>query len=113
MVRRSSGNHYSPKGRGAQGRPGGGLKGFLFGAMLLLLVWDVAGPLGAWKYHRQCRRRDQLIAANIERAKENSALAKELRRLRSDRAYQERVVRRELGWIGEGELLYRFIPPRR
>ena len=113
MVRRSSGRNYTPrpKRRGDEHRSR--LMPLLVFLFCLLLFWDVAGPLGVWKYHRLCQRRDAMIAENIRKAKENSALAKEIARLKSDRSYQERVVRQKLGWIKEGELLYRFIPSHR
>ncbi len=113
MVRKSSGRTYSPNKRHNQPEPRFRLTPFLMAAFIFLLLWDVAGPYGAWKYHRLVKERDHAIAANIEKAKENQRLADDLERLSKDRAFQEEMVRRRLGWVKKGEILYRFIPSRR
>jgi cell division protein FtsB len=50
--------------------------------------------------------------ANIERVqqitRDNQVLMDEIQRLRSDGRYIEAVARRELGLVGEGDLVYRF-----
>jgi cell division protein FtsB len=47
------------------------------------------------------RRRDTL-------ALDNAAFRDQIARLRSDDIYLQRLIRRELGYVGPGELVYRF-----
>ena len=80
--------------------------------IFFLAVWVIAGPYGLWKYHNMKKKRETTYLTNIEQAKINKALEERIRRMREDPAYQEQVVRRELGWVRDGELLYQFINER-
>lgn len=77
-----------------------------------LLFWDIVGPYGLWKLHRMKTYQKQLYLANVEGVKTNAGLEEQIRRLESDRQFQERVVRRELGWVRDGEILYEFLGDR-
>ncbi len=79
------------------------------GALLVLLLGSaLMAPLGprdlaALRAHRTLLEadRDRLIAANRQ-------LADRARRLQSDDAFLQRLIRRELGYARPGELVYRF-----
>ncbi len=81
--------------------------------LVLLLLWDVAGPFGLWKLHRMKDEHRQLYLSDLELAKENAALEQKIKRLKGDRKYQEQVVRRELGWVRDNEILYKFLKRER
>lgn len=74
-----------------------------------MMLWDVAGPYGIWKLHRLKVRRQELYQKNVELVKLNTKLRNNLARLEHDRQYQEEVVRKELGWVRDGEILYQFV----
>ncbi len=74
-----------------------------------LIVWDVAGPYGLWARYRLIRQYRRLYAANQEAARRNARFASNIERFRSDPEYQERMVRARLGWIKDGEILFRFV----
>jgi cell division protein FtsB len=81
----------------------------ILGAVLALLIIScIVAPLGprdlALLRHRRAQlevARDRLIADNVE-------LTARTRRLQSDDAYLERLIRRELGYARADELVYRF-----
>lgn len=75
----------------------------------LLLLWDVVGPFGLWKLHRMKEERKRLYFSNLEISKKNTILEKQINRIKDDPEYQEQIVRRELGWVRDNEILYRFI----
>src|SRR5271170_4901070 len=84
----------------------------ILGAMLVLLVISsLMAPMGprdlaALRAHRTLLEadRDRLIAENRE-------ISDRARRLQSDDAYLERLIRRELGYARADELVYRFPHP--
>ncbi|MDL1961179.1 MAG: septum formation initiator family protein, partial [Deltaproteobacteria bacterium] len=71
----------------------------------LVLLWDVAGPFGLWKLYRMKREHKQLYLSNLELTKKNTALEEQIKRLKDDPEYQEYMVRRELGWVRDNEIL--------
>jgi len=75
----------------------------------LVLLWDVAGPLGLWKIHRMKKEHKLLYLSNLELTKKNTALEEQIKRLKNDPEYQEHIVRRELGWVRDNEILYKFL----
>jgi cell division protein FtsB len=75
----------------------------------LILLWDVAGPFGLWKLHRMKREHERLYLSNLELAKKNTALGEQIKRLKDDPGYQKYTVRRELGWVRDNEILYKFL----
>ncbi len=74
----------------------------------LLGLW-LAGPFGYWKLHMLKAERKNLYMSNMRLAEENTQLRTQIRALSSDPSYQEQIVRKELGWVKDGELLYRFM----
>ncbi len=74
----------------------------------LLIIW-VAGPFGLWKLHMLKTDRKALYMANMRFDEENARLRKEIKALMTDPSCQEQVVRKKLGWVKDGELLYRFV----
>lgn len=82
---------------------------FFAGCLFLLFLWNVAGPYGFWKLHRIKEQRKILYAKVIEADRENARLKKELADFKSDRKFQEQIVRQKLGWIKKNEVLYKFI----
>jgi cell division protein FtsB len=75
----------------------------------LVLLWDMVGPFGLWKLHRMKKERERLYLSSLELTKKNTALEEQIKRLKDDPEYQEYVVRRELGWVRDNEILYKFL----
>ncbi len=57
------------------------------------------------------RERQRLGEEAVAVLQENSTLRDQLARLRNDDRFLERLVRRELGFVGPGEVVYRFRRP--
>ncbi len=79
----------------------------------LLAVWVVAGPFGLYKLHRLKGERRALYQKGIQLSEMNAMLEREIRALKQDEAVQEAEVRKRLGWVRDGELLYRFMDEER
>ncbi len=81
---------------------------FCISLLILPIMWLGFGKYGFLNLYRMGLERK----ANVERvqqiARENQALMDEIQRLRSDGRYIEAVARRELGLVGERDLVYRF-----
>jgi cell division protein FtsB len=75
----------------------------------LVFLWDVVGPFGLWKIHRMKKERERIYLSNLELAKKNTALEEQIKRFKDDPEYQEYVIRRELGWVRDNEILYKFL----
>lgn len=81
----------------------------IFGGVLVMLLANVLlGNLGprdlvALQSHRAAleARRDRLAA-------DNATFRTKIQKLRSDDRYIERLIRRELGYAGPNELVYKF-----
>ena len=80
-------------------------------AMLVVLaisaVWGNRGLLHLWRLQEQL---SEVETSVVRLQRENHQRREHLRRLRSDPAYMERIVRQRLGWVREGEILYRVHP---
>lgn len=80
-------------------------------AMLVVLavssVWGNRGLLHLWRLQEQLAEVESDV---VRLQRENHQRREHLRRLRSDPAYLERIVRQRLGWVREGEILYRVRP---
>lgn len=80
-----------------------------FGLVLLLLM----GILGEWGLIDFLQLRQEMVdinVANAEIAAENQVLARKIYRLKNDRQYIENIVRKELGVVGDGELIIKMPP---
>ena len=75
----------------------------------LVFLWDVVGPFGLWKLHRMKKERERIYLSSMELAKKNTALEEQIKRFKDDPEYQEYMVRRELGWVRDNEILYKFL----
>jgi cell division protein FtsB len=76
--------------------------------LILPIMWLGFGKNGFMNLHQMELERQ----ANVERVqqitRDNQALMDEIQRMRSDGRYMEAVARRELGLVGERDLVYRF-----
>ncbi|MCD4755496.1 MAG: septum formation initiator family protein [Deltaproteobacteria bacterium] len=75
----------------------------------LVFLWDVVGPFGLWKLHRMKKEHKRIYLSVLEINKKNTAFEEQIKRLKDDSEYQEYVVRRELGWVRDNEILYKFL----
>jgi cell division protein FtsB len=87
-------------------------KKMLIAAGILLALYFLAsfilGEMGLVKYYRM---KAQFLTLNKEIAKlkqDNAKLAKDVRSLRSDPAYLERIARDKLGLARQGEIVYYY-----
>ena len=77
--------------------------------LCLLGLWTAAGPFGLWKYGRLKSIYKSTYYENLQAAKSNRELEEQIRRLQSDSDFQEMVVRHDLGWVRDNEILYVFM----
>ncbi len=75
----------------------------------LILLWDIAGPYGLWKLYHLRHERDIVFTTNIKLDKKNQVLKNTISLLKSNRKFQERWIRKNLGWVKNNELLFVFI----
>jgi cell division protein FtsB len=81
----------------------------ILGAILLALLGNcLAGPLGPRDLFILRHHRAQLESTRDHLQAENSSLKLRIAKLRSDDAYLQRLIRRELGYSRPNELVYRF-----
>ncbi len=78
---------------------------FLNALLLFRLVWS---EQGLFAYMTLKNRHDQLKAQIAEVDRTGLDLSQEIRRLKSDRAYQEQVIRERLKYVKDNEILYLF-----
>ncbi len=78
-------------------------------ALFLVLLWDITGPYGLWKLHHLKHERDNIFTSNIELDKRNQELKSIILMLQSNRQFQEKWIRKKLGWVKKDELLFVFI----
>ncbi len=76
--------------------------------ILLLLLLAIPWLQGMRKVYRLSKEKERLIAENMAIERENERLKAEIERLKKDLEYIKRVARKELGMIGEREVIYRF-----
>jgi hypothetical protein len=75
---------------------------------MLPIMWLGFGKYGFLNLYRIELER-QTSANRVQQiARDNQTLIDEIQRLRSDGRYIEAVARRELGLVGEGDLVFRF-----
>ncbi len=82
-------------------------------AIVLLSLWCIAGPFGLAKLFRMKQRADELSRQNIAAIKRNTEKRADLDALGNDPKVQEEFIRRELGWIRPGEIVYEFVETRK
>jgi cell division protein FtsB len=76
--------------------------------LFFLIIWSMIGPFGIWKLAKIKNRRDQLIVENMNKAKANADIEKDIKGLKTDPDYQEKIIRKELGMVRNGEIVYEF-----
>jgi cell division protein FtsB len=79
--------------------------GVLNVALFYRMVWS---PYGLLVYHKLRQEHVQLEAQVQELDKQNLALSHEIRLLRSDDGYVEKMIRRRLHYVKDNEILYVF-----
>ncbi len=89
----------------------------LAGVLLILVVNAIWGPLSPRDLLLLRRERVNLTAQHQELLARNAALRTSIQNLRSNDRYLQHLIRRELGYTGPGELVYKFTgeqapPPR-
>ncbi len=86
-------------------------KGYLLAALALLLVilgfsvFTDQGLLGLYRLRQEKARMEERLA---QLETENARLRVEIERLKSDRAYLEKVAREELGLVNQDEMVFQF-----
>ena len=78
--------------------------------IIFLAIWSLVGPYGLWKLHKMKQYRKVLYLQYIQASQENTTLRQQLEALKSDKKFQEDIVRTRLGWIKRDEILFKFIP---
>jgi len=85
----------------------------LIAVISVLLLWDVAGPFGLWTRSRMLKQREEIYTSNMQLALRNARLEEDIKRLQTDRQYQAKMIRKELGWVRNNEILFRFMKEER
>ena len=76
--------------------------------MGFLLFWVVASPFGIYRLHRLKQERHKLALEEKKIALRIKSLRKQIQSLKTDPEIQEQLVRSELGWVRDNEILYIF-----
>ena len=79
--------------------------------LLNILLVIIFGDRGLVEVNQLKGERDHLLRDNHDLKEKNTALRREIERLKSDPAYIEHVARQELGMIGRDEVIVRFNTP--
>ena len=74
-------------------------------AFFYRMVWS---PYGILVYHKLRQEHAQLEAQVQALDKHNLALSREIRLLRSDDSYMEKMIRQRLHYVKDNEILYLF-----
>lgn len=77
-------------------------------AMIFLLGMIVFGDNGYMDLCQRGTELSELSSQNQVLENENSALYRQIKRLKHDPRYVENVARRELGMIGKNEVIFKF-----
>jgi cell division protein FtsB len=80
----------------------------LAGVLLILVVNAIWGPLSPRDLLILRRERVNLTAQHQVLLARNAALRAGIQNLRSNDRYLQHLIRRELGYTGPGELVYKF-----
>lgn len=75
------------------------------------VLYTVLSPDGLLQWLRLRDQVAKLEAENATLKAENDRLRDEARRLTGDKREIERAVRQELGYVREGEVVFKFAPP--
>jgi cell division protein FtsB len=83
----------------------------LVGAIALVFVSLLFAPDGLPALVALRRERQRVGEQAVALLEQNAALREQIRRLRSDDAFLEQIVRRDLGFVRDDEVVYRFRRP--
>jgi cell division protein FtsB len=81
---------------------------FCISLLFLPIIWLGFGKNGFLNLYRMELERQTNVEKVRQITRDNQVLIDEIQRLRSDGRYLEAAARRELGLVGEGDLIYRF-----
>jgi cell division protein FtsB len=88
------------------------LSGILLVLVLLVTYGILFSSHGILRY-RQQRQQLQEMEAKVENSREeNQRLFNRVQSLKNDPVAQERLVREQLGWVRENELVFEFLPSK-
>jgi cell division protein FtsB len=90
-----------------------GLAAVLTILSLLLLYGIFLSPRGIQAYRQLQEQVNQLTANRNKLAQENQQLLRKIRAVRSNPDAQERLVKQELGWVREDEIIIEFAAPQK
>jgi cell division protein FtsB/cell division protein DivIC len=76
--------------------------------ILFILGAGLFGEKGALRMLKARRQKADLERQVAEKQEINRDLKKEINRLKTDRIYIEALARKELGMVGDGEVVYQF-----
>ena len=76
--------------------------------VIVLAIWTIFSPWGAWKYYRQGKDLQQVIEDNRKVQQDNQELQQEIHLLTSDPAYIEKIAREKHGLLRNNEVVYPF-----
>lgn len=76
--------------------------------LVSLGLWLLFAPNGVVRYYRLRQEIEKVKSESASLQEQNRTLAEEVRRLKSDPAYLERLVRDEYGWIRKNEIIFDF-----
>ena len=77
-----------------------------------LLLYITIGPFGMWRLHKISEHEKQLEAEVMAASEKNTKLRQQLVAIKTDRKFQEQLVRSRLGWVKKNEILYKFLQSR-
>ena len=80
--------------------------GVLFALNIFLLYWLLWSEQGIFRYH-ELQNRYQALESKIQELDEkNVQLSQEIRMLQKDRQYIEKMIREQMNYVKENEILY-------
>ena len=89
----------------------------LCGILLLLNLWLLYGLFSPSDGIFHCRRHRRQVEALERKTQnlraENQKLFKRIEDFKNDPAMQEKIVRQQLGWARQGELVIEFLSPQK
>ncbi|NIR14199.1 MAG: septum formation initiator family protein [Desulfobacterales bacterium] len=105
--------------KGAQANPGAAPTGyeqlkrrlrllFLVFTIIGLCVYAILGENGLLDVYKIKGEKEGIVRENATLEAENKRLAREVELLKTDKRYIAKVARKELGMIGEDEILYKI-----
>jgi len=78
---------------------------------ILLLYGILLSPQGVLRYHEQSGQVEELENKILKLREDNHRLFRRIQGFKSDPLAQERLVREQLGWVRENELMIEFVKP--